>query len=377
MLNFHPWVFANEVAKIEGKDSQGSIAKVVASDGRFVGYGYINHASKIIVRLLTYNDEPIDESFFERRIRNAVALRTDLGYDDNYRAVFGESDLLPGLIVDKYGDHLSVQFLTLGMEVRKDMIVDILKKVFSPACIYERSDVTIRTKEGLTPKKGVLYGALNRDLTIVENGISMRIDIENGQKTGYFLDQKENRNNLRHYVKDKTVLDLFCNQGGFSLVAARSGAKEVTAVDISSLALDCVKESAQNNGIKNIVTVEADVFEYLRSVKKEGRTFDVIVLDPPAFCKTADTLKSGYKGYLDLNRLALKVLSPGGYLVTCSCSQHMTPTLFMRMLTEASFTSRIPIRLVESRAQARDHAILIGSEEGQYLKVCVVQKQRL
>lgn len=376
-MNFHPWVFANEVAKIEGKDVQGSIAKVQAFDGRFVGYGYINHASKIIVRILSYDDREINEEFFYNRIKNAVDFRRELGYSDNYRAVFGESDMLPGLIVDKYGDHLSVQFLTLGMEVRKDMIVKILTDIFHPACIYERSDASVRTKEGLQLTKGLLYGTLNKDLVIEENGIKLKIDIENGQKTGYFLDQKENRGNLVHYVKDKTVLDCFCNQGGFSLCASKFGAKNVVSVDVSSLALDCVKENAVLNGFNNITTVEADVFEYLRALKKENKKFDVIVLDPPAFCKTADAVKSGYKGYLDLNRLALKLLSDGGYLITCSCSQHMTPTLFNRMITEASFTSNIPVRLVESRAQARDHASLIGSDEGIYLKVCVLKKQKI
>lgn len=377
LLEFHPWVFANEVSKIEGKDTQGSIAKVQSFDGKFIGYGFINHASKIIVRLLSYDDTPIDEEFFYRRINNANSMRTQLGYGDNYRAVFGESDMLPGLIVDKYGDHLSVQFLTLGMEVRKKMIVDILVRVFNPACIYERSDVAVRTKEGLSMTKGLLYGQLNPNLVIEENGIKLLLDIENGQKTGYFLDQKENRGNLRHYVKDKTVLDCFCNQGGFSLCASKFGAKKITAVDVSPLALDCVKKNAELNGFSNIETVEADVFEYLRQLKRENKTFDVIVLDPPAFAKTADAVKAGYKGYLDLNRLALKLLSEGGILVTCSCSQHMTPTLFNRMISEASFTSRIPIRLVESRAQARDHATLIGSEEGVYLKVCVLKKQEM
>lgn len=377
LMNYHPWVFANEVSKIEGKDTQGSIALVQSFEGKFIGYGYINHASKIIVRLLSYDDTPIDEDFFRKRILNAKKLREDLGYSDNYRAVFGESDLLPGLIVDKYGDHLSVQFLTLGMEVRKELLVKLLAEIFSPACIYERSDVSVRAKEGLPEQKGLLYGTLNPNLTIEENGVKMRIDIENGQKTGYFLDQKENRDDLKHYVRGKTVLDCFCNQGGFSLCAAKYGAKEITAVDVSSLALDCVNENARLNGFSSINTVEADVFEYLRQCKRENKTFDVIILDPPAFAKTADAVKAGYKGYLDLNRLALKLLNEGGYLVTCSCSQHMTPVLFSRMISEASFSARIPVRLIENRAQARDHATLIGSEEGVYLKVCVLNKQRM
>lgn len=374
-LNFHPWIYANEVAKIDGKDAQGSIARVESHDGRFVGYGYINHKSKIIVRLLSYRDEPIDEEFFRRRILNAKRMREEMGYSDNYRAIFGESDMLPGLIVDKYANTLSVQFLTLGMEVRKETIVKLLAEIFRPSCIYERSDVDVRLKEGLLPTKGVLYGELDRELIIEENGIKMRVDVENGQKTGYFLDQKENRGNLKSFVEGKTVLDCFCNQGGFSLCASLYGAKEVLACDVSALALEAVKSNAALNGFTNIATVQADVFELLRKFHRERRTFDVIIVDPPAFAKTADAVKDGYRGYLDVNCLALKLLNPDGYLVTCSCSQHMTDVLFKRMLTEASFRTRIPVRLVEFRAQSRDHAPLVGAEEGLYLKAAFLRRQ--
>lgn len=371
----HPWVYANEVAKIEGKDKQGSIAKVLAYDGRFIGYGYINHKSKIIVRLLTRNETEVNSELFYKRILNAKTLRENLGYGDNYRAVFGESDLLPGLIVDKYGDHLSVQFLTLGMEVRKETIRDILVDIFKPKCIYERSDVAVREKEGLLQSKGLLYGELDENLTITENGIKMRIDVANGQKTGYFLDQKENRDNLKHFVKGKTVLDCFCNQGGFSLCAAKYGAKSVLAADISELALQSVRENAKLNGFTNIETVQADVFELLRAYRKENRTFDVIILDPPAFAKTADAVQNGYKGYLDINISALKILNEGGYLITCSCSKHMTPILFNRMIAEASSRTGIALRMVEMRAQSRDHAYLVGAEEGQYLKTAFLYRQ--
>ncbi len=374
ILQNHPWVYANEVAKIEGKDAQGSIARVQAHDGRFIGNGFINHRSKILVRIVTRDDAPVDYDFFYSRVKKAKEYRETLGYGDSYRVVFGESDLLPALIVDKYGDHLSVQFLCLGMEVRKQMIVDILVKLFSPACIYERSDVAVREKEGLEQTKGVLYGTLNKDLVIEENGIKMKIDIENGQKTGYFLDQKENRDNLRRYAKGKKVLDCFCNQGGFSLCAAKYGAEKIIAADISSLALDSVRENAALNGFKNIETKEADVFELLKEYKKSGEKFDLIVLDPPAFIKTADTVKAGYYGYRDINTQAMKLLSDGGYLVTCSCSQHLTVPLFMQMLTESSVAARIPVRFVELRMQARDHAFLLGAEEGLYLKVAVLQK---
>ena len=374
ILQFHPWVYANEVSKIEGKDAQGSIARVQAFDGRFVGYGFINHKSKILVRIVSRDETPVDRDFFYNRIKAAKEYRESLGYGDSYRVVFGESDLLPALIVDKYGDHLSVQFLALGMEVRKQMIVDILVELFHPACIYERSDVAVREKEGLQQTKGVLYGTLNKDLVIEENGIKMGIDVENGQKTGYFLDQKENRDNLKRYVKDKTVLDCFCNQGGFSLCAAKYGAKEVVAADISELALESVRKNAEMNGFKNISTVAADVFELLKDYKKEGKKFDVIILDPPAFIKTVDSVKNGYYGYRDINTQALKLLNDGGTLITCSCSQHLTVPLFMQMLTEASVAAKTPVRFVELRTQARDHAFLLGAEEGLYLKVAVLKK---
>lgn len=370
----HPWVYANEVAKIDGKDVQGSIAKVVASDGRLVGYGFINHLSKIIVRILSRDETPIDRSFFFNKIKKAKEYRENLGYSDNYRVVFGESDGLPALIVDKYGDTLVTQFLALGTDIRKDMFVDILVELFNPKCIYERSDVAVREKEGLTLTKGVLYGELDKDLTITENGIKMYIDVENGQKTGYFLDQKENRDNLKHYVGGKTVLDCFCNQGGFSLCAAKYGAKEVYAADVSRLALNCVEKNALLNGFNNIKTVEADVFELLRRYRTDGTKFDVIILDPPAFTKTADTVKDAYKGYLDINSIALKLLTENGVLVTCSCSQHITVPLFLQMLGEASSRAKTPVKLVEFRTQSRDHASLLSLEESLYLKVSVLIK---
>ncbi|MBQ9370002.1 MAG: class I SAM-dependent rRNA methyltransferase [Clostridia bacterium] len=368
----HPWIYANEVKEIAGKDEQGSVAKVLAADGRLVGYGFINHASKIIVRILTRKEETIDRDFFLCRITAARDARLALGYEDNYRAVFAENDDLPGLIVDKYADHLSVQFLSLGMEKRKEMITDVLREVFSPACIYERSDVLVREKEGLRPVKGVLYGTLDHDLTITENGLKLRIDLENGQKTGYFLDQKENRAAIRRYAKGKRVLDCFCNQGGFSLNAALGGAAEVIAADVSETALEAVKTNAALNGITAIKTLKADVFALLREYHAAGEKFDMIVLDPPAFTKSTDTVKEGYKGYLDINTLALKLLSPKGVLVTCSCSQHLTLPLFLRMIEEASDHAKVRVKLSELRVQSPDHAAVLNMDETLYLKVAVL-----
>ncbi len=372
VLNGYPWIFANEVQKIEGKDKQGSVAEVKAFDGRYVGKGFINHHSKIIVRMLTTKSEEINKDFFEERIKIADEGRRELGYNDNYRVVFGESDNLPGLIVDKYGDKLSVQFLSLGMEVVKNDVIDILVKRFAPSTIYERSDVAIREKEGLPLKKSVIYGKNETQSIIVENGLKLIVDLENGQKTGYFLDQKENRDDLKFYVKDKTVLDCFCNEGGFSLCAKKYGAKEVTAIDISKTAIELVEKNARLNALE-INTRVADVFEALREYRKSGEKFGVIVLDPPAFTKTADTVKAGYKGYKDINANALKLVEKGGYLVTCSCSQHLTLPLFLQMIKESVFESGVRAKLVELRTQGKDHAVCIGYDESLYLKVAVIK----
>ena len=372
ILGGYPWVFANEVYKVEGKGEQGSVALVRSNDGRFVGKGTINHHSKILVRMLTLKDEEIDRDFYYKRIKAAVDYRRELGYGDNYRAIFGESDYLPGLIVDKYGEYLSVQFLSLGMEVIKDLICDILEEVLKPSGIYERSDVSVRNKEGLEEKKGVLRGKFDTRVQIEENGLKLIVDVENGQKTGYFLDQKENRDDLKYYVKGKSVLDCFCNEGGFSLCALKYGAREVTAVDISQKAIDLVRENALLNGFE-INTVTADAFELLRSYRKENKKFGVVVLDPPAFTKTADTVKAGYRGYKDINISGLKLVEKGGYLVTCSCSQHLTLNLFLQMIRESVIESGVKAKLVEIRSQGKDHASAIGYDEGLYLKVAVIK----
>lgn len=368
----HPWVYANEVGKIEGYDKQGSIANVQSYKGKLIGYGYINHLSKIIVRLLSRDETPIDQVFFYNRIKQANDFRKSLGYKNNYRVVFGESDLLPGLIVDKYSDYLSVQFLTLGMEVRKEMLVEILVDLFKPKGIYERSDVSVRKKEGLKEVKGLLYGAVPPKVIVEENGLKIEVDIINGQKTGYFLDQKENRDNLKHYVKGKAVLDCFCNVGGFSLCASKYGAREITALDISLEAIEQVKRNAIINGYANINAVQTDVFEEMRKYKKEQRKFDVIILDPPAFTKSKDTVKAGYHGYRDINMLALKQINKGGYLITCSCSQHLSLNLFLEMIKESVATTGVNVKLVELRTQGKDHATLIGTDEAMYLKVAVL-----
>lgn len=372
ILNGFPWIYANEVSKIEGKDKQGSVAKVVSFDRRFVAQGYINHISKIIVRILSLREEEIDRDFFYKRIKSANEQRLSLGYENNYRVVFGESDFLPALIVDKYGDYLSVQFLSLGMDIRKDMIVDILLDIFNPKGIYERSDAPVRLKEGLHLKKGWLFGEGDSVVEIRENDLRILVDLENGQKTGYFLDQKENRNALKSFVSGKSVLDCFCNVGGFSLCALKYGAKSVTSVDISETALSFVRKNAQLNGF-NIDTVCADVFEYLRELRSEKKKFGVVILDPPAFTKSANTVKEACKGYKDINISGLKLVENGGFLVTCSCSQHLSVQNFLNVIEESVFQSGRSCKLVEFRTQGKDHATLIGADAGLYLKVAILR----
>lgn len=366
----HSWVYANEVAKIEGKDKNGALAAVYSHDGRFIGRGYINHASKILVRIFIRNGGEDDAEFYENAIRAANDYRRSLGYDNCYRAVFAESDNLPALIVDKYGDYLAVQFLSLGVDMRKELICGALAKVFAPKGIYERSDVAVRKKEGLPEVKGVLYGEVPDYCPIVENGIKMLVDVKNGQKTGYFLDQKENRFAVRKYCKGK-VLDCFCNSGGFSLNAA-TVADEVTACDISELALRNVADNAALNGFGNVRTQCGDVFEILRAYRREKKTFDAVILDPPAFCKSASEVKDAYRGYKDINVNGLKIVKKGGFLITCSCSHYMTTALFEKMLIEAARESGRTVRCVETKTQAPDHPSLLSAEETQYLKFFVL-----
>jgi len=369
----HSWVYANEVARIEGKDKNGSLARVFSFDGKFIGKGYINHLSKILVRIFI-RDENLtdDESFYLARIKDANDARLALGYDNCYRMVFAEADNLPALIVDKYDDVLVCQFLSLGINQRKELIVKCLVELFAPRGIYERSDVAVRKKEGLEEQTGVLYGEVPDRVIIVENGIKMAVDVKGGQKTGYFLDQKENRYAARRYAKDKTVLDCFCNSGGFSLNCA-TVAKDVTAVDISQTALDSVNENASLNGFTNVHTVCDDVFDALRKYKAENKKFGLVILDPPAFCKSASEVKDAMRGYKDINILGLKLVEKGGYLISSSCSHYMTFPLFEKMLVEAAKESGRIVRTMEIKSQAPDHPSLLCAEETQYLKFFVLQ----
>ena len=373
ILNGKTWVFANEVYKIDGKDKNGSLCEVRSFDGKFIGKGYINHLSKILVRLFIFSDVSDDKNLFYERIAYADEMRRKYLDDDCYRVVFSESDYLPGLIVDRFSDVLSVQFLTLVMNNKKDVIIECLKEIFSPRSIVERSDAEIRKKEGLEPFKGVIYGENVERVRINENGIFIDVDLLEGQKTGYFLDQKLNRLSIRRFSKDKTVLDCFCNVGGFALNAAKGGAKHVFALDVSEKAVNDVESNAEINGLNNVEPVCCDVFKQLREYRSEEKSFDMIILDPPAFCKSVNEIQNAYKGYKDINVLAMKLLNKGGILVSSSCTHFMTETLFKKMLAESAKNAGKRAKVLEQRVQCLDHPSLLSEEESTYLKFFILQ----
>lgn len=371
IIKGHPWIFSNEIFKFEGNIVSGEVCEVYTYNNNFVGLGFLNTNSKIIVRMLTTNQEEINEEFFYQRILNAWKMRQNLQLENNCRVVYSEADYMPGLIIDKYADTLVIQVLSLGMDKHKDWIVNSLVKIFNPKCIYERSDVPVRHKEGLEEFKGVLYGEFSPKVEIEENGIKLIVDIENGQKTGYFLDQKMNRKSLEQYVNGKTVLDCFSHTGGFALHASKYGAKEIVAVDISEKACHDITNNANLNDFNNIQVVCDDVFNYLRK-EQNNQKFDVIVLDPPAFTKSKDTIKKAYKGYKEINLQALKMIKSGGILLTFSCSMNMTKELFLEMIKDATLDSKRKVRLLDFRFQSIDHPMLLSEEESIYLKCAVL-----
>ncbi len=370
----HPWVFDNEVRSTEGSYEPADIVDVVDFKDRFIGRGYINPKSKILVRLLTREHEEINREFFRKRIIQAWEYRKKLVDTSSCRVIFGEADFLPALIVDKFSDYLSIQTLSLGIEKYKDTIIELLEEILEPKGIYERNDVQIREKEGLEQKKGFIKGPFDTTVEIMENEVKMLVDIENGQKTGYFLDQRENRAALKPFVKDARVLDTFTHTGGFALHAAHYGAAEVTAVDISAHAIEYVKRNAAINGLQDkIKGVVGNVFDVLKDYQVANEKFDVVILDPPAFCKTKSAVEGAYRGYKDINLRGMKILKPGGFLVTCSCSHYMYPGLFMEMIQDAAMDARKIVRQVEFRTQAKDHPVLYGSDESMYLKCMILQ----
>lgn len=369
----HLWIYDNEIERTQGDFAPGDVVEVHAFHGAFLGQAFINPRSKIRARILTRGHEPIDRAFFKARLETAFAYRRALGLTNAYRAVFGEADYLPALIVDKFADCLVIQTLALGMERYKEMLVELLREIAAPRCIYERNDVPLREKEGLEQRTGVLYGEAPGIVEIEENGFRMLVDVENGQKTGYFLDQRENRAAVAPFVRDAEVLDCFCHTGSFAVHAAGYGAKSVEAVDISQPALDFALKNAALNGFSNITARQANVFDLLREYEAAGRRFDTVILDPPAFCKNRAALPGATRGYKEINLRAMKLLRPGGFLVTCSCSHYMTPERFLAMLADAAADVRRPVRIAELRYQAKDHPIAVNADESLYLKDVTLQ----
>jgi 23S rRNA (cytosine1962-C5)-methyltransferase len=364
------WVFAGEIARIDGKAQDGDVVDVRAYRGRWVGRGFLNRRSSLTVRLLTHRPEEIDEAFFRRRLTDAWTYRRRmlLGTHDAFRVVSGEGDLLPGLIVDRYADVLVIQTLSLGMDVRKDLIVDLLSDLLAPAAIYERNDPHVRTLEGLPQQVGWLRGARDPVVEIREGPARFLVDIAGGQKTGFFLDQRENRLAAASLVKDGEVYDGFCYTGGFAVYAALGGAKRVRAVDSSAGALALGRRNADLNGVaERIEFVAANIFDELRRLADDGGRFDAVILDPPAFARSKDALARAIGGYKEINLRALRLLRPGGVLVTCSCSFHMSEALLQAVVAEAAVDARRDVRLMESRGHARDHPAHPAMPETRYL----------
>ena len=371
----HPWVFRSDIARVEGECLPGDIVNIVSSKGRFLARGYYNPNSQIALRIMTYReDEPVDRALIFRRIHDAVEYRRTFADLKSCRLVFAESDRLPALIVDAFGDVLVLQCLALGMEQFKQDIVDALVEELHPQGIWERNDVPVRKLEGLEMTTGLLYGEVPDRVLMTENGVRFWVDVKEGQKTGFFLDQKENRAAIAPFVKDKTVLDCFTHTGSFALHAGKFGAKEVTGVDISEYACLFATENAKLNGLEDRVKfVTANAFDLLSEQSRTGNRYDVIILDPPAFTKTRSAVDSAIRGYKEINLRAMKMVAPGGYLVTCSCSQHVLPDMFRNMVMEAARDAKVLLRQVEFRTQGKDHPILPCAPETQYLKCGIYQ----
>ena len=386
LKNGHPWVYGEEVADMSEVCPDGALADVRGAKGNYLGTGYVNSKSKIRVRVISTNaNDRFDEAFYQRRVKYAVDYRRQvMGEDfDSCRLVFGEADMLPGLTVDKFGSVLVIESLCLGTDVRKDIIipalVDYLRSLGETVdAVYERNDSAIRALEGMEEYKAFYrHEGLRTDLdgrvVITENGIKYDVDYINGQKTGFFLDQKYNRLAVKRIAKGRRVLDCFTHTGAFALNAALGGAEKVTAVDISPQAIELAKANAALNGI-DMDFITADVFYLLTELyEKRSRDYDFIILDPPAFTKSSATAKNAYKGYKEINMKAMRILPRGGYLATCSCSHFMYDDMFRSMLREAAHDAGVTLRQIEARQQAPDHPILPTVKETDYLKFYLFQ----
>lgn len=375
-----PWIFDNEIAKIEGTFSNGDVVEIHDFDGYPMGKGFINQNSKIRIRMMCRNvNQEINEEFLKMRVKNAWEYRKKTVDTSSCRVIFGEADFLPGLVVDKFSDVLVVESLALGIDKMKETILKLLKEVLEEdgiavRGIYERSDAKIRMKEGMERVKGFIGEEFDTKVEIVENGVHYLVDVRDGQKTGFFLDQKYNRLAIQKLCKDARVLDCFTHTGSFALNAGIAGAKSVLGVDASELAIAQAEENAKLNGLEQTVSFRTeDVFELLPELLEKGEQFDVVILDPPAFTKSRDSIKNAIKGYREINLRAMKLVKDGGYLATCSCSHFMSYELFTKTINQAAHNVHKRIRQVEFRTQAPDHPILWAAEESYYLKFYIFQ----
>lgn len=373
VLGGHPWVFRSDIEREDGA-ADGLPVRVLTSAGRFLAMAVYNPRSQISLRILSRRDEPIDGAFIRGRVRRALDYRRRFADLNSCRLIFAESDGLPAVIADKFGDVIVLQILCLGMERFKGDIVDALAQELSPRGIYERNDVPVRELEGLSQQTGLLFGEVPDRVEMQENGVRFLVDVKEGQKTGFFLDQKENRAAIAPFVPGMRVLDCFTHTGSFALHAARYGAAEVTGVDISEHACACALENARLNGVEDRVRFEcANAFDFLRAQQTAKAQYDVVILDPPAFTKTRSAVEGALRGYKEINLRGMKLTRDGGFFVTCSCSQHVTPDLFRGMLMDAQKDARVQLRQIEWRTQGRDHPILLSSPETQYLKCGIFQ----
>jgi 23S rRNA (cytosine1962-C5)-methyltransferase len=377
VFNGHPWVFGNEVNRVEGDAAAGAIADVYLHDNKFLGRGYFNPQSQIQVRILTRNkNEEVNEQFFFKKLSDAWSYRQQLGYKENCRLIFGEADGLPQLIIDKFNDYFVIQTLALGIDVWKPAIVKAINQIFSPKGIYERNDVPVRELEGLQQQKGFLSEPFDTNIIINENGFQFHVDIANGQKTGYFLDQQDNRRAIQHIVKDADVLGAFTYTGTFEIHAAKYGAKSVHGLDISESAIAMCNKNAELNGVDDKCRFECvNAFDVLKTWVKEGKQYDVVMLDPPSFTKSRATIQKAITGYKEINLRGMKLVKPGGFLVTSSCTNLVQPDLFLEIIQMAAKDARRQLRQVTFQTQSADHPIIWGWENTHYLKFLIVQVQ--
>jgi 23S rRNA (cytosine1962-C5)-methyltransferase len=373
----HPWIFSNELVRLPKELEPGQIVDLKSHSGTWIGRGYFNPRSLIAVRLLTREPVAIDESFLESKLRQAQALREKWLPDEAaYRIVFGEADGLPGLVIDRYGPVLSAQFLTAGMDRLIKPVVQVLVKRFQPDAVVARNDTSARALEGLPQEKRLLYGEIPSPLVIEKNGLAFKVDVWEGQKTGFFLDQSENYRCLEAWAGGARVLDAFCYTGAWGLHAARYGAREVTGMDSSERAILLARANAERNDVAGVCTfLQEDVFDGLRRLCAVDERFDLIVLDPPAFAKSRRKIKEAIRGYKEINRLAMRLLSANGILVTCSCSRLIGREMFREVLVSAASDAKRSFYITAWHAQGRDHPIVLGIPETEYLKCAVLQVQ--